>query len=138
CSATGLGQVSRKHEPLPASKPNNAKCIADMASGIPSRVLNHYNNSGTDNLVGLYSDAKVDVYTDQKVIDWFIQSPAPYAGEFSGPLYVAFRDEATRQSIIKKIRNNRPESFQPNMTCTVLDPEYGNPTKRNQDCANGG
>jgi hypothetical protein len=109
-----------------------------MASAIPSRVLNQYNNSGTDNLVSLYSDAKVDVYTDQKVIDWFIQSPAPYAGEFSGPLYFAFRDEPTRQSIIKKIRNNRPESFQPNMSCTVLDPVYGTPIKRNQDCANGG
>jgi hypothetical protein len=109
-----------------------------MAGTIPSKVLNKYNNSGTDNLIGVYSDGKVDVYTDQRVIDWFIQYPAPYSGEFSGPLYFAFRDKATRQSIIRKIRNNRPANFQPNMTCTVLDPANGTPIKRNQDCANGG
>jgi hypothetical protein len=80
----------------------------------------------------------VDVYTDQRVIDAYIQSLAPYSGEFSGPLYFVFRDEAVRQSIIKKIRDNRPASFQPDMTCTVLDPVHGGPTKRNQDCANGG
>ncbi len=139
CSALALGQTPQKTKPTAAPKtPDVAKCITDMASTIPTRVLNQYNNSGTDSLTNVYSDSKVDVYTDQRVIDWFIQNPAPYSGEFSGPLYFAFRDETVRQSIIKKIHDNRPASFQPNMTCTALDPVYGSPIKRNQDCANGG
>lgn len=138
CSAAAVGQASQDHKPTPAPQRDATKCIADLASTIPVRVLNQYNNSGSDTLTNVYSDGKVDVYTDQKVIDAYIKYSAPYSGEFSGPLYFAFRDETIRQSIIKRIRDNRPANFQPNMTCTVLDPVYGTPIKRNQDCANGG
>lgn len=138
CPATALSQSPPQHKPASAPKPDETRCIAEMANTIPTKVINEYSNSGPDNLTNVYSDGKVDVYTDQRVIDAYIRSPAPYSGEFSGPLYFAFRDETVRQSIIKKIRDNRPASFQPAMTCTVLDPVYGSPIKRNQDCANGG
>jgi len=91
-----------------------------------------------DDLTVVYSDGKVDVYADQKVLDWYIQYPAPYSGEFSGPLYFTFRDEATRQSIIKRIRDNRPKSSQADMSCTVPDPVHGGPIHRSPDCSNEG
>jgi hypothetical protein len=103
-----------------------------MGSTIPARVINKYSNSGPDGLINVYSDGKVDVYADQRVIDAYIQYPAPYSGEFSGPLYFAFRDEAMRQTIINKIRNNRPTYFNRNMTCPDFYP------RRNQDCDNSG
>jgi hypothetical protein len=103
-----------------------------MASTIPVRVINKYGNAGSDSLTKVYSDGKVDVYADQRVIDAYIQSPVPYSGEFSGPLYFVFRDEATRQNIIKKIRNSRPTYFNRNMTCPDFDP------RRSQDCNSGG
>jgi hypothetical protein len=130
--ATALGQAPSKHTPTPASERNEAKCIAGMAKTIPAKVINEYSNSGPDSLTNVYSDGKMDVYADQRVIDAYIQNPAPYSGEFSGPLYFVFRDEATRQTIIKKIRNNRPTYFNRNMTCPDFDP------RRNQDCDNGG
>jgi hypothetical protein len=131
CSAAALGQVSPRNKPTPAPKHNEAKCISDMVSTIPSKVLNQYNNSGTDELISVYSNGKVDVYTDQKVIDWFVHA-ASYSGNFSGPLYFAFRDETMRESIIEKIRNNRPTYFNRNMTCPDFDP------RRTQDCDSGG
>ncbi len=131
-SATALGQARPKHAPTPAPEPNEAKCIAGMASTIPVRVINKYGNAGSDSLTKVYSDGKVDVYADQRVIDAYIQSPVPYSGEFSGPLYFVFRDEATRQNIIKKIRNSRPTYFNRNMTCPDFDP------RRSQDCNSGG
>ena len=136
CSATALGQAPQKHKPILTPKPNTAKCIANMASTIPARVLNHYSDSksGPDNLINVYSDGKADVYADQRVIDAYIQYPAPYSGEFSGPLYFVFRDETTRQSIIKKLRNNRPTVFYRNMTCPDFDPSLG----RSIRCDNGG
>jgi len=109
-----------------------------MASTIPARVINQYSNSGPDNLTNVYSDGKVDVYADQKVIDAYIKYPAPYSGEFSGPLYFAFRDEATRQSIIRKIRNNRPTYFNRSMTCPDFDPSPGGSIRNSQDCDSGG
>ncbi len=139
CFGTALGQAPKDKKTTLTPVPNGAKCVAEMANAVPSKVLNRYTNSGMDDLTGVYSDGKVDVYTDQKVLDWYIQYPAPYSGEFSGPLYIAFRDEATRQSIIKKIRSSRPVSFLPDMSCTDLDTAHGNLTMhRNQDCSNGG
>jgi hypothetical protein len=132
CSATALGQAPPKHTPTPAPEANEAKCIAGMASAIPARVINEYGNSGPDSLTKVYSDGKVDVYANQRVIGAYIQNPAPYSGEFSGPLYFVFRDEATRQTVIKKIRNSRPSYFNRNMTCPDFDP------RRSQDCDNGG
>lgn len=131
CSATALGQASPKSKPTTTPRHNEAKCISDAANSIPSKVLNQYNNSGTDDLTRVYSDGKVDVYTDQKVIDWFIHA-ASYAGDFSGPLYFAFHDETMRQSLIKKIRDNRPTYFNRNMTCPDFDPRH------TQDCDSGG
>jgi hypothetical protein len=138
CSATGLGQAPPKHRPTPAPEPKEAKCIAEMASTIPTRVINEYSNSAPDNMTSVYSDGKVDVYTDQRVIDAYIQYPAPYSGEFSGPLYFVFRDEAMRQSIIKRIRNSRPTYFNRNMTCPDFDSSAGGSIRHNQDCDNGG
>jgi hypothetical protein len=138
CFATCLSQAPKDKKSMLTPAPNGAKCVAEKANAVPSKVLNRYTNSGMDELTAVYSDGKVDVYTDQIVLDWYIQYPAPYSGEFSGPLYITFRDEATRQSIIKKIRNSRPASFLPDMSCTVLDPVYGSPIRRNQDCSYGG
>lgn len=109
-----------------------------MASTIPARAINVYINSGPDNLAEVYSDGKVDVYTDQRVIDAYIQYPGPYSGEFSGTLYFMFRDEATRQSVIKRIRNSRPTYFNRNMTCPDFDPSAGSSIRHSQDCDNGG
>ena len=132
CSATALVQALPKHKPTLAHTPSEAKCITDMGSTIPTKVLNQYSNSGPDSLTNVYSDGKVDVYVDQRIVDAYVQTSSPYSGEFSGPLYFAFRDEEMRQSIIKKIRNNRPAYFNRNMTCPDFDP------RRNQDCDNGG
>lgn len=130
--AAARGQSSPEHKSVPATKPSEGACITNAANNIPVRVINQYSNSGPGILTSVYSDGKVDVYTDQRVIDGYVQYRGPYSGEFSGPLYFVFRDEATRQSIIKKIRNNRPTYFNRNLTCPDFDP------RRSRDCDNGG
>jgi len=138
CFATTFGQTPQGNRQRPNPEQSEANCIATQASKVPTNVVDQYNNAGPDRLVKVYSDQRIDVYADQKVIDAYISYPGPYSGEFAGPLYFAWRDEAARQTAINKIRDNRPTDFQPNMTCTVLDPTHGKPVRRNQDCANGG
>jgi hypothetical protein len=138
CFATTFGQAPQRNRPTPNPEQNEAMCIAIQANKVPTNVIDQYNNAGPDSLIKVYSDQRIDVYADQKVIDAYISNPGPYSGEFAGPLYFALRDEDTRQTAIRKIRDNRPADFQPNMTCTVLDPTHGTVMRRNQDCANGG
>lgn len=135
---TTLGQTPQGRKPTPDPPANAAKCIANLAAKVPAKVINQYSSAGPDSLVRVYSNGAIDVYADQAIINAYITSPGPYYGEFAGPLYFALRDEDTRQTVIKRIRDNRPIDFQPNMTCTVFDPVSGSPLRRNQDCANGG
>jgi hypothetical protein len=135
---TTLGQTPQGRKPTLDPPANAAKCIATQTSKAPTKAINQYSTAGPDSLVKVYSNGAIDVYADQKVIDSYINYPGSYSGEFAGPLYFAFRDEDARQTTIKKIRDNRPADFQPNMTCTVLDPVSGSSIRRNQDCANGG
>lgn len=140
CSAIALGQASQKGKSLLPPKPDMAKCVANTSTTIPTKVLNQYSmngpnsspGSGPDNLINVYSDGNVDVYTDQTVINWYIHYPAPFTGEFSGPFYFVFRDEVQRQTIIKRIRNIRPEYFNRKLACPDFDP------RQVQDCGSGG
>ncbi len=133
CLAAAVGQIPQKHKSNPTpKKPNATACIAEMARAIPARVINQYSNSGPDSLINVYSDDKVDVYTDQRVIDAYIGAPVAYSGEFSGLLYFTFHDETMRQTIIKKISSSRPAYFNRNMACPDFDSQHP------LSCNNGG
>jgi hypothetical protein len=118
-ASTAFGQTSQRRRQTSDSKGIEANCISTMIDKVPGKVLNHYNNNGPDDLIQVFSNGKIDVYTDQTLINAYTSYPGPYSGEFAGPLYFAFRDETTRQAAITIIRDHRPANFLSAMTSSA-------------------